>query len=174
MSTRFLLPRFFLSALSASLLVFLMCIGMVACVQAEPADFALPDTNGKTIKLSDFRGKWVVVNYWATWCPPCQDEIPDLVAFHENHKNKDAVVLGVDFEDVDLAELHAFIGDYFITYPIVRSKPAASSALGPIEGLPTSFIIAPNGEIMAQKIGPVTGQMIEDFMKQNPVTVHAK
>ncbi|MBI5041729.1 MAG: TlpA family protein disulfide reductase, partial [Gammaproteobacteria bacterium] len=73
-----------------------MVLGLVlnAGVQAEPVDFSLPDVQGKQRNLSEFRGQWVVVNFWATWCPPCLEEIPDLVLFHERHQAKDAMVLG--------------------------------------------------------------------------------
>jgi thiol-disulfide isomerase/thioredoxin len=142
-------------------------LGMVAlpfAARAEPVDFELPDVKGKPHKLSDYRGKWVLVNYWATWCPPCLEELPELVIFHELHKDNDAVVLGVNFEDVDTAKLQKFIDNYSISYPVVRSKPGPGSALGPIPGLPTSYLINPKGEVVAQKVGPVTGKSIEKFM----------
>ena len=66
---------------------------------AEPVEYSLPDLDGKMHSLADYRGKWVIVNYWATWCPPCQEEIPDLVNFHDSHKDDDAVVLGINLED---------------------------------------------------------------------------
>jgi len=133
---------------------------------AEPGNFSLPDLDGKQVNLSDYRGKWVVVNYWATWCPPCLQEIPELIAFHEDHEDKDAIVIGVAFEDVKVAKLKQFVGEYFINYPILRQKPAARSDLGIISGLPTSFLISPEGEIIAQQTGPVTAKLIEDFIAQ--------
>ena len=87
-------------------------------------------------KLSDYRGKWVVVNYWATWCPPCLTEIPELVDFHEDHKDKDAVVVGVNFENIGVNGLKQFVDEYFMNYPVLRTKPGPNSALGPIPGLP--------------------------------------
>jgi thiol-disulfide isomerase/thioredoxin len=135
-------------------------------VQAEPAEFTLSDMQGKEHKLSDYRGKWVVVNYWATWCPPCLTEIPELVDFHEDHKDKDAVVLGVNFEDIGLNGLKQFSEEYFMNYPVLRTKPAPSSALGPIPGLPTTYLVSPSGEIVARQVGPVTAKLITDFIAQ--------
>jgi len=66
----------------------LLALALNAGVWAEPVDFSLQDTQGKQRSLSEFRGKWVVLNYWATWCPPCLEEIPDLVLFHERHKTR--------------------------------------------------------------------------------------
>ena len=135
-------------------------------VQAEPAEFTLTDTQGKAHKLSDYRGKWVVVNYWATWCPPCLTEIPELVDFHEEHKDKDAVVLGVNFEDIGLNGLKQFTEEYFINYPVLHTKPAPSSDLGPIPGLPTTYLVSPSGEVVARQVGPVTAKLITDFIAQ--------
>ena len=152
--------RLFCVALFSTLLVF------GANIQAEPAEFSLPDMEDKQHKLSDYRGKWVVVNYWATWCPPCLTEIPELVDFHEDHKDKDAVVLGVNFEDIGLKGLKRFSEEYFMNYPVLRSKPAASSALGIIPGLPTTYLVSPQGEVVARQVGPVTAKLITDFIEQ--------
>lgn len=147
------------------LLVLMLGFGLPAAC-SQTVDFSLPDLDGKQRKLSEFRGKWVVVNYWATWCPPCLDEIPELVDFHEEHKDKDAVVIGVDFEDVDLAKLTTFVEDYFMNYPILRMKPGPGSELGLITGLPTTFLVSPEGEVVAKQTGPVTAKKIEDFINR--------
>ena len=151
--------------------LFFSIIGIIALLNlsnaaAEPVDFALPDLKGITQKLSDYRGKWVVVNYWATWCPPCLTEIPELIAFHEKHKDKDAVVIGVDLEDIGLAELNEFVESYFLNYPVLRKMPAARSNLGIISGLPTSFLVSPKGEVIAKQTGGITAKMIEDFIAE--------
>ncbi len=126
-------------------------------------DFTLKGLDGDTHSLSDYRGKWVVVNYWATWCPPCLEEMPELDLFHNAHKDE-AVVLGVNFEDVGEAQLEAFVEKHFIGYPILLSKPDARSPLGPIPGLPTTYIVSPEGEVVARQIGPLTKEMLEDFL----------
>lgn len=135
-------------------------------VLAEAVDFTLNDVNGKPRSLSEFRGKWVIVNYWATWCPPCLDEIPDLVEFHDRHKDKDAVVLGINYEDVDSEYLHEFIDTHFMTYPVLRMDPEPVTPLGPVFGLPTTYIISPQGERVARQEGPITGAAIEEYLKR--------
>jgi len=153
-----------------SILLFLGCLALQSTTAtAEPTNFTLPDIGGKSHNLSDYRGKWVVVNYWATWCPPCLSEIPELVDFHEDHKDKDAVVLGVNFEDIGVSGLKRFTEEYFINYPILRTKPGPSSALGVIPGLPTTYLVSPKGEVIARQVGPVTAKLIEDFINQQTV-----
>lgn len=141
---------------------------LVACVLsgsvwASGADFTLHALDGKKHSLSDYRGKWVVVNYWATWCPPCREEMPELVLFHDKHKNKDAVVLGVNMEEASNEHLRAFADDYLVSYPILRSEPDMT-ALGPIMGLPTTYLVAPDGRVVAHKVGAITAESIESFI----------
>jgi len=142
-----------------------------APVMAEPVDYSLPDLNGKIHSLADYKGKWIIVNYWATWCPPCQEEIPDLVDFHDR-KDDDAVVLGINFEDVGKEQLAAFVDSFMISYPILRSEPLAVTPLGLVPGLPTTYIIAPDGSPVARQVGPVTSKQLEDYIasKQQAVS----
>lgn len=145
--------------------LFFICLGLCTLsVAAEPVDFSLPGLDGKTYSLSDFRGKWVLVNYWATWCPPCLEELPELEVFHNNHKDLDAVVIGVDMERIKEERLRKFLDNQFISYPILMSKPVARSELGKIPGLPTSFLVNPAGEVVARQVGPVTASDIEKFI----------
>ena len=141
---------------------------------AEPVDFKLPDVQGQPHSLSEHRGKWVVVNYWATWCPPCLEEIPDLVAFHERHKDKDAVVLGVNYEDLPEEQLKAFVDEYFISYPVLRNgdtQPAHERLA--VGGLPTTYIISPEGVPVARQVGGITGADIEAFMERRKAAAAA-
>jgi thiol-disulfide isomerase/thioredoxin len=145
----------------------LVCIWLLASVaNAEEVDYTLPDLNGVSHSLSQYQGKWVVVNYWATWCPPCLDEIPDLVAFHDRHKDKDAVVIGINYEDIESEHLNEFVENYFISYPILRSEPLPITPLGPIPGLPTTFLIDPQGRRVARQVGPITGEQLEQFLQR--------
>jgi len=138
-------------------------------LMAAPIDAEFVDLNGKTVKLSDYRGKWVVVNYWATWCPPCVKEIPELVSFHEAHSKKDAVVLGVNHQEDPIAEVKKFVEDRFVNYPIIRSKGRLGSGtpFGALKGLPTTYMISPDGELLAARTGLVDQAVLEKFIKDN-------
>lgn len=140
----------------------LIWTGMAA---ANP-DFALTDLDGKQHRLSDYRGKWVVVNYWATWCPPCLEEIPELVAFHDKHKDSDAVVLGVSMEKVKSEKLRQFVEENFVTYPVLPGSPGMDT-IGPVPGLPTTYLVAPDGRLVARQVGGVTAAGIETFMNNS-------
>ncbi|MFV2059282.1 MAG: TlpA disulfide reductase family protein [Gammaproteobacteria bacterium] len=147
---------------------------LVVMNSAIADDFKLNDLNGKSHNLSDYKGKWVIVNYWATWCPPCLDELPELVDFHEDHKNKDAVVLGINYEDVDHKYLKEFVDQYFISYPILHADPGQADFWGPINGLPTTFIISPKGEMVLRQVGRVDGQFLENAIHSKSKHVSSK
>ena len=148
------------------LIYILALVGMLAAPAAavEPRDFSYPDLDGKIRQLSDYRGKWVLVNYWATWCPPCLEEIPELEVFHNNHKDELAVVLGVNMEGIDIGDLRRFVEDQFISYPILLAGDDDSQLLGRVPGLPTSYLVNPRGEIVAREVGPVNAAAIEKFI----------
>ena len=144
------------------LVALLTCLAFT--VSAEELQFSLSDLKGKQHQLSDYRGKWVVVNYWATWCPPCLDEIPELVEFHEHHRGKNAVVLGIDYEEVDKAYLKTFIEEYFISYPILIPDLKKTPPFGRILGLPTTFVISPQGKLVETRVGGVTKAWLESVI----------
>jgi peroxiredoxin len=155
---------------SRSLFLRLLLIGLCGLpllAHAEPVDFELQGLDGKTYRLSDYRGKWVLVNYWATWCPPCREELPELEVFHSNHKDKDAVVLGVAMERIKKERLQKFVEAQFLSYPILMMDPAASTELGRVPGLPTSYLIDPQGELAARQVGPVTLEDLETFINKD-------
>ena len=148
-----------------ALLVIVLGLVTPFWVHAETAEFELPDLDGKLRRLSEFRGKWVLVNYWATWCPPCLEELPELEVFHVKHQHQDAVVIGVNLEDIDLARLRAFVENQFISFPVLREKPSSRTALGAVTALPTSYLISPEGEVVARQVGPVDGEMVERYIE---------
>ena len=131
---------------------------------AHGVDFSLPDVTGQVHRLSDHRGKWVVINFWATWCGPCMVEIPELMRFHERHKDHDALVIGVNFEEIETPALVEFIAQMRINYLVVRAGDTPLLPFEPLKGLPSTFFVDPNGELVASHVGPVTGEAIDDFL----------
>lgn len=153
--------------LTALMLTFF--VGGAALAAPPENPIKLTDLDGNESLLTDYKGKWVILNLWATWCPPCLVEIPDLVMFHEAHKDKDAIVIGVNYEDNDPAKVKAFAESQMINYPIVRFEgktDGVSSPLGKLQGLPTTYMIAPDGTVVAARTGMVDQKMLEDFMQQ--------
>ena len=131
----------------------------------QAVDMPLVAVDGSKHNLDQYRGKWLVVNYWATWCPPCIVEMPELQSFHDEHADNDAMVIGINAELISQNRLQTFLEDYFISYPVFMSKPGQQSELGLIPGLPTTFLVTPQGEVVARQVGPVTRDMIEQFIQ---------
>lgn len=144
-----------------------LCIALLASAAAGANDFTLPDLDGRPQSLSDYRGQWVLVNYWATWCPPCREELPELEVFHRGAEGR-AVVLGVNMEAIDGPALRAFVEQQFLSYPILvaSDRPSRQQLVGPVEGLPTSYLVAPDGEVVAREVGPVTAEAISAFIER--------
>jgi len=129
--------------------------------------FTVVDLEGHSHSLSHYSGKWVVVNFWATWCSTCVAEIPDFVAFHRAHYPKDAIVLGMDLDDeASDVEIRAFAKRHRMNYPLVRPTTEVLQVLGPVTGVPTTYLIDPNGYIAGHQVGPVTRSEIEGFIDQ--------
>ena len=143
-------------------------------------DFSLKDIDGKTHTLAEYRGKWVVINFWSTTCPPCVKEMPELSNFHDRHKDSDAVVLGMNFEDIRPAWMRRFVESVHVTYPILPWGTSPATPFGLVIALPTTFIVTPDGRVVARQVGPMTAADIEAYIKrktvagqsQEPVTNH--
>ncbi|HSI37642.1 MAG TPA: TlpA disulfide reductase family protein [Methylotenera sp.] len=126
--------------------------------------FSLKDTAGVKHQLSNYKGKWVLVNYWATWCPPCLEEVPDLVNLYDRRREKDLMVLGVVFDYKDTTEVADYVDDMLMSYPIVLGDEAVTAQIGSAEVLPTTFIYNPQGKLVKIKRGLITKDYIEQII----------
>lgn len=130
----------------------------------DKGGFSLKDTSGKTHRLSDYRGKWVFVNFWATWCPPCLEEIPDLVSFYDARKKRDVMVLGVVLDFSSNQEVTKYVDDMLMSYPIVYGDDEVIKQFGHADVLPTTYIYNPRGDLVKIKRGLVTQQYLKNFL----------
>ena len=134
---------------------------------SEPATprLALPTLDGATYDLADHRGKWVVVNFWATWCAPCLKEMPELSAL--DAMNEHIEVVGLAYEEIDDADMRAFLDKHPVVYPIaVLDGTAPPEDFDTPRGLPMTYLIAPDGRVAHKVLGPVTAREIEEAIAE--------
>jgi len=115
--------------------------------------FTLQDLNGKTVSLSDFKGKVVVLDFWATWCPPCVMEIPHFIELYEQYKDKGFAMVGISLDREGVSVVKSFARKYRINYPILMTDGRIDKVYGGITGIPTTFVIDSAGNIRRKYIG---------------------
>lgn len=140
------------------------------------AEIQIEGLDGIQHSLSEFvgKGKWTVLNIWGTDCPPCREEMPDLVRFHDDHKDTDAIVVGIaiDFPSYGYAikkEVEQFSDEYFIDFPLLLSDSSITQqlGLGRLEGLPTTYMYTPEGKLVGMQVGGITRAILEKFMRKH-------
>ena len=151
-SNQKIMMRPFLLLTTVALLLFVL---QGTCLATPSEDWALKDLNGKSLKLGDFHGKWVLVNFWATWCPPCLSEIPDLVKLSQERKDKDVIVIGIALSYRSSKDVIEFIRKQSIPYSMVLGNEDIAGEFGGLVGLPTSMLYSPAGKYIGSHDGPL-------------------
>jgi len=139
-----------------------------ACAAKATANlnFTLKDVNGTDVKLADYKGKVVLLNFWATWCGPCKLEIPEFVEAYARYRDQGFVILGVLSEDDPPApDLKAFMTEFKMNYPVFREHQPLAEANGELWALPTSFMIDRHGSICSKHMGAMSKEMLDQEIK---------
>ncbi len=157
------LNRFLLAATVSAALAVNSCSDSTARAAVKPEakrkpapDFALKDDMGRTVKLSDYKGKIVLLNFWATWCGPCKLEIPWFVEFEQKYKDKGFAVLGISMDEEGWDIVKPYVDKAKMNYRIVIGNDSMAQQWGGVDSLPTSFMIDREGRIAATHVGLVS------------------
>ena len=136
-------------------------------------DFALQSINGKTVRLSDFRGKAVLLNFWATYCAPCRIEMPWFVELQDRYAAEGLQVVGVAMDDASPDDIEKFASELGVNYPILVGEETVGNAYGGVQFLPSTFYIGRDGKVVGKVFGLKTKNEIEENIKKtlaHPVT----
>jgi thiol-disulfide isomerase/thioredoxin len=128
-------------------------------------NFSLRTMDGKVIELSKLKGKPVIVNFWATWCPPCRAEIPDFIKVYDSYKSKGLVIVGIALDNEGWDVVKPFVDRIKINYPVVLGNSDITQLYGGIDGIPTTFFIDKKGYIADQQVGLLTKNALEQKLK---------
>ncbi len=152
---------------SRALYLQFLCLAVMSFTALTASAFDLKDTVGQPQRLADLKGKWVLVNFWATWCAPCVKEIPDIAEFAKEQGDKVRVVgIALDWVEgdkpttVDDRKIKAFAKKVGHSYPLVLGNDATEKFFGKVKGLPKTIIYGPDGKVAFEKTGPVTRQLL--------------
>ena len=137
-----------------------------ASLRNTAADFSLRDIDGKAVRLSDFKGKVVLLDFWATWCGPCKIEIPWFIELERKHKDKGFAVIGVAMDDEGWDIVKPFLSRMNVNYRVVIGNDSTAQAYGGIDALPTTFLIDRDGKIAATHVGLTSKREFEDGVEQ--------
>ncbi len=127
---------------------------------APLANFTLKDIDGKTVHLDDYQGQTVLINFWATWCPPCRAEMPALKAYYEAHQDEGFVILAVNAQE-GLSQVRQFAYDYQLPFPVLLDETACAVSGYGVQSFPTSIVIGPDGVVRKIHIGMLDPATLE-------------
>lgn len=146
-------------------LFLLLALTLVACGGSDSQDdLSLHSLDGSTKHLSDYEGQTVLVNFWATWCPPCRAEMPDLQAYYDAHKDQGFILLAVN-EGESAAQARGFIAESGYTFPVFLDEDGTVvDYFGGIQGMPTSIVLAPDGSRVFTYTGPLSLEALEEMV----------
>ena len=144
--------------------LFTVCAAQPEKRQKAP-NFSLQTQNGKVIELSKLKGKVVLVNFWATWCPPCRAEIPDFIEVYNTYKSKGFEIVGIALDEEGWSKVAPYIEEVKMNYPVVLGSEKVIQQYGGIKAIPTTFIIDKKGYIAGSQVGLLSKELVEQKLK---------
>jgi len=132
-------------------------------VFADALQYSLEDLGGEVQSLKQYSDKWVLVNFWATWCGPCIREIPELMSFADRHAGSVQVV-GIAFEKTPIDEIRSFVAELGVNYPVLIIGEEPLVPMEPLKGLPSTFLVSPEGQVVHSHVGPVTEDELTEWL----------
>lgn len=145
-------------------------IGFLACENSPPEyapNISGVDQNGNSVSLDDLKGKVVIVDFWATWCPPCRQIIPHLVELQKKYGEDDFTFLGVSLDQGGMRDVKPFIQKYEINYPVIIGNKKMTDQFGGVQGIPTTFLIDKTGKIVLKRVGAHDRATYENDIKKH-------
>ena len=140
-----------------------MVVGIPRVLFADALQYSLQDLEESAQNLRQYDDKWVIVNFWATWCGPCVREIPELISFADRHLDRVQVV-GIAFEKTPIAEIRTFVAKLGVNYPVLIIGEEPLVPMEPLKGLPSTFLVSPEGLVVHSHVGPVTEDELTDWL----------
>ncbi len=147
----------------------LVSVDNACAFKEDPAvapDFTLKDLNGNNITLSAYKGKVLILNFWATWCPPCRAEIPDFIEVYDEYKAKGLEILGISVDQISAAQVSKFVERNKMNYPVAMATNDLFRDYPPPQAVPTTLVIDRDGKIQYKKVGMMSKQELIDLFNR--------
>ena len=155
-----------------AIVLIIAVIAVAGAAASRPAaglaapNFTVKDIEGKIITLADLKGKVVLVNFWATWCPPCRAEIPDFVAFYNENKDRGLEIVGLSVDEMTAAKLKPFVKQFKMTYPVALATSKIIRDFDPGDAIPTTIVIDRKGNIRDKQVGAMDRATLDKLFQK--------
>lgn len=144
-------------------LILLCCLSLISCSKPDPV---LHDVQGNSVPVSELKNKWVIINYWATWCGHCLEEIPELNRFYKDNQGKNILLFGVSYDVLSLTRLKFAVSAMHIEFPVLTDDPAQELGIDGTDVVPVTFIINPKGVVVKEIFGPNTEESLTAILHE--------